>query len=182
MCTFISLVLNADADRKQVEGTTSRLGFRFEEAPLVQGMPIDLRHLVHDGVQCDCGTHLGNGRVASTDDDDKTIETLRKKGWGAAKIERWKAQRRDAESKNRRADKDRERNAQKELAGWTRLLRALLATPNVNEVGIMHDDYASGPGYDKLDLTVEPTQSIRTLDERRLWTLPGGTLLLFRRD
>ena len=180
MCTFISLVVNADADLEKVGETFARHHVRFEDAPLAQGMPRNLRHFVHDGVQCDCGTHIGGGYVDCRD-DDKALEILRKKGWGAAKITRWKTQRRDAESKNRRVDKDRERNAQKELVRWTGILRALMATPSVDTVGIMHDNYAHGPGHDKLNLAVQQTQSIRTLDEHRLWNLPGGTLLLFHR-
>ena len=175
MCTFISLFLNVDADLERVEATFARHHVRFEDAPLA-GMPMGLRHFVHDNGHCDCGTAIGSGHVEPVD-DAKTIDALRKKGWGAAKIKRWKGQRRDAESNHARADKDRERNAQNELVRWTGLLRALLATPSVTQVGLMHDFYASGPGYDKLELTVEPTQSIKRLDERRLWNLPGGVLL-----
>ena len=61
------------------------------------------------------------------------------------------------------------------------MVRTVLVTPTVKVFGLMHDFYASGPGYERLPLTCEKPTTIQRLDEVRLATLPGGTLVEWTR-
>ena len=177
MCTFITATVNEDADPERIEATFERTRFCFVELPAPAGIPAGRRYLAHNSGHCDCGTAVGEGyrdeRPPYTPDD---LAKLRKKGWSDAKIERWKAQKLDAEAKDERATLDRQRAAHRDLASYVDLVRAMLDTPGVRVFGLMHDFYSHGPGYDDLPVTAEAPRSFADLTEARLFHLPGGVV------
>lgn len=178
MCTFLSLTVNASADPVAVQMTVDRLGFRFVDAPHPKGLPTGRRYLAHDSEHCDCGTSVGSAFGPDAPSYlPSDLSKLRKQGWSEARIARWTEQKLAAEAKNERAEADQLQAAHQDLVSWVGLIRALLDTPTVRLVGLMHDFYASGPGYDDLPLVVEEPKPITALSEEALFRLPGGTLL-----
>jgi len=107
MCHLITVViaLRAEADVRAlaVAHGLRLVAFRPPTAGLRDG---EHQYATCPG-QCDCGTPLGATRRSrgGRDDDEHQRAKLSKKGWGAAKIDRWLAQV-DASRKKKQANHD----------------------------------------------------------------------------
>ena len=125
------------------------------EAQLLPGERLLLTTAGH----CDCGTALGalardpallERRRRS---DERKEATLRRRGWGAARIQRWRHQREIPGSGH---------DPLAELIDWERLLSALLSQPRTPFVGLLLHCYGGGldepialQGRDTLPLCAE---------------------------
>ncbi len=177
MCTHLTASINADADRDAVRSTFAPLGFRFEDGVGPPELPPGRRYLVLRSGRCDCCTAVGSGAFSGGPPyGPADLQGLRKQGWSETKIARWARQKSDAAANGERAEADRLRASHGELATWTGLVRAVLGTPTVRVFGLMHDDYARGPGYDVRPVGVEPPRPLETLDEASLFRMPPGVL------
>src|SRR5262245_6972763 len=132
MCHFVTGVLPAEASRATLTPILREHGLAF--APLdndfVQGQLRDGEIYARaTNAYCDCGTPLGAARRAPERGDGshevRRIEELRKKGWGAAKIERWLEQQKSTRRRDARVKKERGVAVAMELGAWSTGLDAL---------------------------------------------------------
>ncbi len=95
MCDFVLLTLPAHAD---LTALGERVGNPLEEReiPSLQAeLPARTRIVRWRGGRCDCGTPIGSLRLPGSAEarrELRELEQRRKRGWGAAKIDRWLAE------------------------------------------------------------------------------------------
>ncbi|MFM7362894.1 MAG: hypothetical protein ACKO25_13960 [Cyanobium sp.] len=178
MCHFISAVLPGSADLSALEGVMARHGRAlksqsnpFLEAQLLPGERLLLTTAGH----CDCGTALGalerNAALLERRrrSDERKEATLRRRGWSAARIQRWRHQRQNPGFGL---------HAQAAVTDWERLLAALLSQPRTPYVGLLLHWYGGGldepvalQGREALPLC---TESLRWLREDVLAIFRAG--------
>ncbi|MFM7731950.1 MAG: hypothetical protein ACKO6F_00475 [Cyanobium sp.] len=141
------------------------------EAQLLPGERLLLTTAGH----CDCGTALGalernaallERRLRS---EERREATLRRQGWSAARIQRWRHQRQNLGSGL---------HSQAAVTDWERLLAALLSQPRTPYVGLLLHWYGGGldepvalQGREALPLC---TESLRWLREDVLAIFRAG--------
>lgn len=159
MCLFIVVLVR--------ENAVERLN---AVTPLLKLAPVDNRSLapylaagerVYSTTTgpCDCGSFLGSVRAPEAPRPlDAELEKLRKKGWSAAKIERWRATQGPRESTPRADTAKHERDA------WRRFLDA--APP----LGILLHTY-SGPLSGRIAVARVETVARDAVDDAYLGSL-----------
>jgi hypothetical protein len=155
MCDFITAVLPCGADLRGLAPVVKRHALDF--APLQndsvgkQLAPGETYHRVTRSM-CDCGTALGCLAWPDRPEEPsehalaRKVRKLRTKGWGEGKIERWIAQRAEADVKRARVAKDHEqRLRERQLSDaerWIRVLGDLLDTGKTPSVGLLVHFYS----------------------------------------
>jgi hypothetical protein len=120
MCWFVRLVVPSEVALEQVRPTLAQHGLTFDRcaAVTVPLRPGELAGRATTG-HCDCDTELGATGLAADSGQARArkIATLRRKGWGDAKIERW------CEETSRAAGRRRPpKETTPDLATWVALL------------------------------------------------------------
>jgi hypothetical protein len=180
MCHFITCTLPAGADVAVAASIAAGYGRAWQplDNPSVRAsLDADETQFLTTRGHCDCGTPLGAARRGGARSlealvDERHLARLRKRGWSAAKIERWTGDRRKAEAKRRRArESDDDATS---LESWARLLRDLAGSPGVGSVGLLLHAYAG-------DLADE-TVAIRRVETIRAAELEPGVLANVEED
>ena len=146
MCTFITAVLPAEADRAAVaarlrahrRGCIAHVNVSLQ-AQLKSGETACLTHHAH----CDCGTPLGAALHARRSPEDKAAaaaERMRRKGWSEAKIARALSQQDEAVVRNTLAVLNRNDADTLGAAEWLACLRDLLDSGATAWIGLIHRD------------------------------------------
>lgn len=126
---------------------------------------------------CDCDTPLGSrARVGEPihDDDAREVDALRRKGWGATKIERWRENHARAKAKDERALESRLALDESTTREWVKLLSSALSSEECEGLGLLLHQYRSDVATTWLE---EPRTVTLSLDE-----LTEDTLLDLRED
>jgi len=147
MCFFISAILPISANISVLAGVMDRYGRALKpqsnpalEAQLQPGERLLLTTAGH----CDCGTALGalERKAALLErrrrSDERKEASLRRKGWGESRIQRWRNQQQKVSSGH---------DPQAELIDWERLLTDLLSQPRTPYVALLLHWY--GGGFDE---------------------------------
>ena len=129
MCFFISAILPSSANIRVLARVMDRYGraLKPQSNPGLEAqLQPDERLLLTTAGHCDCGTALGalerkaallERRLRS---DERKEASLRRKGWGKSRIQRWRNQQRNVSSGH---------DPQAGLIDWERLLTDLLSQP-----------------------------------------------------
>jgi hypothetical protein len=133
--------------------------------------------------QCDCGTPLGARSAAPADDppSDRELAKLRKKGWSAAKIERWLGERRLARDRRARKNAAHDASLGPALEGWVAFLRAVLEAGDVASVGLLLHWYRGGVDSERIRLASRRGVPLRELSADLLLGIEEDVLYDFQR-
>lgn len=156
MCTFITAILPADADRDVVEsrlhGHRRQLRPYLNEALQKQLLPGE-RFALSTWAHCDCGTPLGNAdigprRRTPVEADAIQAGRMRRKGWSEAKISRALTQRGDASERDVLAQKAHAASGESQgtlnAEAWLDCLRDVLESGATPWIGLLHHFYSGG--------------------------------------
>jgi hypothetical protein len=137
MCFFISAILPISANISVLAGVMDRYGRALKpqsnpalEAQLQPGERLLLTTAGH----CDCGTALGalERKAALLErrrrSDERKEASLRRKGWGESRIQRWRNPQQKVSSGH---------DPQAGMIDWERLLTDLLSPPRTPYVGLL---------------------------------------------
>lgn len=152
MCTFITAILPAEADRGALESRlhAHRLRLQPQANPgLARQLQAGEAAFLTTRGHCDCGTALGSacsraGKSPGRPEDRAAADALklRRKGWSEAKIARALSQRDDADVRDARVEAGR--TAAGEGAdtlgaeAWLQCLREVLASGDTPWIGLLH--------------------------------------------
>jgi hypothetical protein len=104
---------------------------------------------------CDCGTDLGSAHrnaALRPPDHEREAEKLRKKGWGAAKIER-RFKDRQADFKRRQAEAEARRDRPPHHAQtWCDFVHAVLDAGAARSIGILLHFYSGGVDSERIPI------------------------------
>lgn len=163
MCRFVTAVLPAHAPHEALDALARLHVRRF--APLLnasvsqQLAPGEAWFLTTLG-HCDCDEPLGARRTKKADEVERARK-LARKGWSDGKIARAIAQKREqAES----ADGVQRRRADDGLTRWLAFVDAVLASPQVDEVGLLLHFYSGG--FEDEPVTIRERRRVGRADDR----------------
>jgi hypothetical protein len=178
MCYFITLVVEG-GNEASIASVAARHGRRAKRIgnPSVASIlnPGEMQFLTTVG-HCDCGTVLARDVSQDTDHHARHVKRLTKKGWSAAKIDRWQ---RDSEKAVERVRQRREANSPDSVELWINMIGDLLALSDVEQVGLLLHFYAGDIGREAFDVarTVTPFNDLAS----RLNEIRDGELLVVHR-
>lgn len=167
MCTYISLITSPDADLRTVADCARRAGFRSRWAPaenasLQRQLPGKLIHCgAHVGAPesgCDCGTALVKchaAEKAAREPSEGQIRKMRRRGWTAARFERWHAQ--------VTAETPVEGLRALELERWIAFLTELARDSTVRPVGLLVHEYAGDLEVESIPIRARHNLELATL-------------------
>jgi hypothetical protein len=164
MCRFVTAVLPAAAPHEALDALARRHGRRFSRLSspsvtrqLAAGEAYFLTTLGH----CDCDEPLGARRRKRDDDGEDMVRKLARKGWSDTKIARAMAQKREqAEA----ADDVQRRRADDGLTRWLAFVDAVLASAQVDELGLVLHFYRGG--IEDEEVTVRERRRVGRDDDR----------------
>ena len=151
MCHYITAVLPADANREALAVIAEKYQRKLEpidNSGVAAKLRPGERYFLTTWAHCDCGTALGalgseeaklRKRKTAADAEG---ERLKKKGWGASKIARWRAQKDEHLAKPLHSPQPTE---------WTAFIRESLASGYTSAIGLLIHFY-SGPVTARLEL------------------------------
>jgi len=144
MCRFNTAFLPGSADLETAAAIFQKhfVGFNPVNNPrvLAQRPPGEVFILTASSGKCNCGTPLGSRdhRQSETQAElDRQIAKLRKRGWSAAKIERWQEQKQTAEQKRQRVEHGYAESVTPHLNQWINLITELLHSGTTERVGLL---------------------------------------------
>src|SRR5579884_1048952 len=129
MCTFVTAMIPKNAATPELRTIFSEYSFGWHEmhnSSLSLLLP-DSIQLLPLGNQCNCSTALGaadHQDPREINDIDAEMSQLRAKGWGDAKIQRWRL---DKERAATRRKEHLHHGMDDELQTWVNLIRDLLS-------------------------------------------------------
>lgn len=175
MCYYIALVVRG-SDAATIDGVLRRHGRQAKPisnasigGALVPGEAQFLTTVGH----CDCGTALAPTVIDRVANRTEQVAKLAKKGWSQAKIDRWLSDRVKADD---RAAERRHANTPDSVELWCGIISALLATPGVQNAGVLLHFY-SGDVEDEVIEPIRETVPIRDF-EARLTSIREDQLLM----
>lgn len=175
MCYYIALVVRG-SDASTIDGVLRRHGCQAKpisnESMRAALMPGEAQFLTTVG-HCDCGTALAPTVIDRTSKRTKQVAKLVKRGWSQAKVDRWLSDRVKADD---RADERRHTNTTDSLVLWSRVIADLLATPGVQQAGLLLHFFAG----ELEDEVIEPIREIVAVRdfETRLANIREDQLLI----
>ncbi len=163
MCRFVTAVLPAAAPHEALDALARMHGRRF----LRLSNPLVTRQLTPGGAyflttlgHCDCDEPLGARRMQK-EDWDAMAGKLARKGWSEGKIARAIAQKREqAEA----ADGVQRRRADDDLTRWLAFVDAVLASGQVDQLGLLLHFYRGG--VEDEEVTIRERRRVGRDDDR----------------
>lgn len=158
MCHFITAVASSSVDPGKLDETARRYRCRCipcENPFVTKQLSPKERYFVMTAGVCDCGTVLGSRTVI----DDRhsamqlKLDSFQRKGWSAAKIERWKAQQDAIQDRQVRVAHQRDASAAMYAEGWVQLITAMLDEAHLDEFGLLLHTYRGSPESEGIDLS-----------------------------
>lgn len=178
MCDFITLVVGGSG-KAAISPIVSRHGRDakpvFNPAIAAVLKPDEAQFLTTVG-SCDCGTALRSRAPAAPDWRTKQAAKLARQGWSPAKIERWLADREDADT---RASARSHARSFDSVDLWRDLVGDLLASSGVERAGLLLHAY-SGDVNDEVFAAYRTTVPFAAFAVR-LQALNDGELLMTER-
>ncbi len=141
MCFYIALIVRGgDASTiDQVLRKHGRQARQIANASLASALaPGEAQFLTTVG-HCDCGTALAPATVDRAGKLTEEAAKLAKKGWSPTKIERWLSDRVKADD---RAEERRHANTPDSVELWSRIVSDVMATPGVQQAGLLLHFYS----------------------------------------
>ena len=164
MCYYISLVVRG-SDAATIDRVLRRHGRQakpISNTSIGDALgPGEAQFLTTVG-HCDCGTALAPRVIDRASKRAQQAAKQVKKGWSQAKIDRWL---RDRVKADDRAEERRHNNTPDSVEFWSRIIGDLLATPGVQQAGLLLHFY-SGDVEDELIEPLRETVPIRDFDAR----------------
>lgn len=164
MCYYIALVVRG-SDAATIDTVLRRHGRQAKpiDNASIRGalVPGEAQFLTTVG-HCDCGTALAPSAIDRAGKRTEQAAKLAKKGWSQAKIDRWLSDRVKADD---RADERRHANTPDSVNLWSRIVSDLLATPGVQQAGLLLHFY-SGDVKDEVIEPIRETAPARDFETR----------------
>ncbi len=185
MCLYITGVLPRGVDRVAIEPILiehrlafSPLGNQFVQAQLRP----DESYVRATSSFCDCATPIGSGPRGPSESqeaahDARRVEELRKKGWGAAKIERWLDQQARTRRRDVRVRRVRDADEATTLDRWRLGIEAL--SLQAKRVGLLLHWYQGGLDSERIRIARREEVPIAALTVERLRGIDEDVLYLF---
>ncbi len=189
MCHFITATMAPQGDEASVR--------RLAKASLLQWDPIE-----HLGVQaslasgeryylttsrsCDCGTEIGlalrseSALPSQQRDFSRDIRNLKKKGWSAAKIDRWMEQSKADTARKHQEAANRLSGQHLELQRWVQFIASVLDGGHAQWIGILLHWYSGDIATESIDAGNRRWLSRRELTEDYLLRAEEDVLHTFR--
>ena len=178
MCHFVTMTLEDSIPKSSVLEILNSQDFGMDEID-----SSDNRHFVHENEHyfqpssgaCNCGTVLGSANAPDFDVDafrSKEAIRLKRKGWGASKIDR--AIEESLASRGSGAPTSKQK-----LERWTHLIERFLQMPDARYVGILLHEY-SGHMSSRIDVLRKPVSPkelrsfLHSMDEDVLYEISTG--------
>ncbi len=176
MCYYLVATLPSNVNIRALKPTIERyhMGFEMLENPyILHQLPKGERLFYATKRHCDCDTALGcDVGALNTNELEGEIERLRKKGWGQAKIERWKSERDDLKEVDRL-------NQDKELEIWYAFISEALEGNNATHIGIMKHFFAGSVEQEKVKISEIKEVRIKGIKPKYLRKIEDDTLYNF---
>lgn len=141
MCHYITATLPAGVDPQVIAPIFQRHQRKLEALgnSIVLGqLPRGEQYFLTTGKFCDCGTALGSQlrRTVEHSPEDE-IPKLKRKGWSAAKIDRWLNDKRSARERQQLAREEQAQLDTPDAESWQALLQEVLDTTSTQHVGLL---------------------------------------------
>ncbi len=159
------------------------LAFTPLDNPFVQAqLRADESYVRATSSWCDCGTPLGEARRGPSESQEaaheaRRIDELRKRGWGAEKIERWLDQQTRTRRRDARVRKARDSAESVALDTWRLGLDALAR--KAGRVGLLLHSYHGGPASERIQIVRREEMPIAALTIEQLREIEEDVLYLF---
>jgi hypothetical protein len=187
MCHYVTATMSAGGDERAVRKIAEAFALRWEQIhnPSVTKalLPGETYFYTTRGM-CDCGTDLGSAlrrnATLHAPDHEREAKKLRKKGWGAAKIER--------RIKDRQADFERKK-AEAEARGdvpphhaqiWCDFIHAVFDAGAARSIGILLHFYSGGIDSERIKVGGRRTMPSNSLTAQYLLELDEDVLHEFQ--
>jgi hypothetical protein len=188
VCYFITAAV-AGANADEVNAALRRAGSdgAFADAgasPIRAQLKAGEVYLEHrSGAQCDCGTQLGSANRASGPSavsaaTSRAVAKLRAKGWGDARIRRWREQRAHAAERGNRPERGTPATPDNE--SWATAIRAVLEGTHASRFGLALHWYSGSPSREEFRL-LRSEFPLPALSVALLAGVPEDTLCWFLR-
>ena len=180
MCHFVTAVLPARVNHALLAEIAVRHGRALKplKSPSIEGqLKTGERYFLTNRVHCDCGTALGalgrteselESRKSAIDDEE---QKLRRKGWSAAKINRWKEQK----SRHLARPKDAA-----DTTDWQALLTEMCQSGQTPYVGLLLHWY-DGPIEGRVELRGRESVKVKNLGSETLSRMHEDVLYEFQK-
>jgi len=159
MCHYVTATMSAGGDANAVRQIADSFALRWEpfHNPSVAKalLPGETYYYTTRGM-CDCGTDLGSAHrrdaALRPPDHEREAKKLRKKGWGAAKIER-RSKDRQADFERRQEEAEARRNQPPHHAQtWCDFIHAVLDAGAARSIGILLHFYSGGVDSERIPI------------------------------
>jgi len=158
MCHYVTATMSAGGEANAVRKIADTFALRWEQIhnPSVAKalLPGETYFYTTRGM-CDCGTDLGSARRIATPrppDHEREAKKLRKKGWGAAKIER-RHKDRQADFERRQAEAEARKDQPPHHAQiWCDFIHAVLDAGAARSIGILLHFYRGGIDSERIPI------------------------------
>lgn len=173
MCTRISVFVPSTANLDALESWAHACGIGLERVPGPEGQWQGTSVLVTSSY-CDCGTPIGSmSRASRHHDPDRIVRELRNRGWGAAKIARSLAQKRDA---TQRRDARRTATTVAALTEWATFLKGAPTHGQLQSIGIYYRENCEGLSAKELKHGQREASQLAAMEPLLLAHLKEGVL------
>jgi len=155
MCYFISLVVKG-GDPNEIDlmlRQHRRQAQPFNNASVQSTLLSDEALFLTTVEVCDCETALLPDEQAVDQrkkERSRQVSKLQKKGWSAAKIERWSLDRKKADE---RAEDERRATAPDSIELWERIIRELISHAEIQQAGLLLHFYSGDLESEVLETT-----------------------------
>jgi hypothetical protein len=178
MCTFITAIVPAETALLQLRELCGKHGFSAD--------PVDnasLRTLMPQGYQflpvggsCNCDTALGFAHrpTSQSHDLEGDISKLKRKGWTAAKIERWRKEKEQARQQ-------KQQQPYIELRRWKDWIAEIVRAHSAKRLTIVLHFYKDGIDTDRIQIKRLEKIDVDTLNVDQLALLDWDVLYQFSR-
>lgn len=176
MCTFITAIVPTETALPQLRELCDKYG--FDVAPMDN---LSLRTVVPDGYQflpmrgpCNCDTALGysSSSMYQMHNLQQESSKLKRKGWSAAKIARWKTDKARA-PQQKKAEKD------SELRQWERWIGEVVRSRTAKNISIILHLYDGSIDTDRISIKSIENINIDGLNAEKLANLDWDILYKF---
>ncbi len=183
MCYFITNIIPAKIDQQKADVIIKEYGFQYQSIinPFVaKQLNSDMVYVRLRRSLCDCGTALGSriplDRTEFEDEIMKKVAMFKKKGWSQSKIERWKAQKIEA---NEKVESKLAGVNGSESARWISFIKKLRQDAGANFVGIMLHFYTGGLIDERISINETVKMKIDEVDEEYITKMKEDVLYVF---
>ena len=152
MCHLIAVILPKVADLERLMIPIAREHHRvlraFNNRHLSSQLGPEVASFITAMGHCDCGTPLGSGNreaarnSTSAISEERQLAVLKRKGWSAAKIERWLEQKAGVAVRSERVRRDHDKHQTPGVGEWISFIQAMLASGGTDSVGLHLHNYA----------------------------------------